>query len=282
MSEAEADLPIGVGALAARAGVSPQTLRTWEAQGLISSDRTAGGQRRYSDAQAERAIQIGALRRQRGWNPAAILTALGDASPPEPSASGQKNRMLRIARKRRGLSLRQASATIGVSPALLSSVERGQAPVSTELFSRIADAYGMPMNALIAHESSDEYLVRREERPVGRGNVTWEELARPGYLMAPSMVTVPAGEDSGGEYSRSGDTFVFALSGTLQFRVNGRDIVLNQEDSLLVPGSTPFAWVNDSEQEVRVLWVESISPASWTDPLVQQLSEEANAERAGS
>lgn len=187
--------------------------------------------------------------------------------------------MLRIARKRRGLSLRQASAIIDVSPALLSSIERGQARVSTELFSRIADAYGMPMSALIAHESSDEYLVRREDRPVGIGNVTWEELARPGHLMAPSMVTVPAGEDSGGEYSRSGDTFVFALLGSLQFRVNGREIVVDEEDSLLVPGNTPFAWVNTTNREVRMLWVESIAPASWADPLITQLTEEARSAR---
>jgi MerR family redox-sensitive transcriptional activator SoxR len=38
---------LGIGALSERTGVAPSALRYYEAEGLISSHRSAGGQRRY-------------------------------------------------------------------------------------------------------------------------------------------------------------------------------------------------------------------------------------------
>lgn len=277
MSQNSALDVVSVGELAAQVGVSPQTLRTWEAQGLITSERTAGGQRRYSTSQVQRATQIAALRRQHGWNPAAIRTALGEAPGATQPDSDRENRMLRAARNRRGLSLRRAAAAIGVSPALLSSVERGQATVSTELFSRIADAYEMPMAALVAYGPSEQLVIRRDDRPTGRGNVTWEELAFPGHGLAPSLVTVPGGEGSGGEYSRVGDTFAFVLKGLMSFTVAGQHLEVREEDSLLVPAQTRFSWSNESEDEARVIWVETIPPGSWSDAHVQQLASRAKS-----
>ncbi|HET8620032.1 MAG TPA: redox-sensitive transcriptional activator SoxR [Acidimicrobiales bacterium] len=41
------DHGLGIGALSERTGVAPSALRYYEAEGLISSHRSAGGQRRY-------------------------------------------------------------------------------------------------------------------------------------------------------------------------------------------------------------------------------------------
>ncbi|WP_432548296.1 MerR family transcriptional regulator [Kineococcus sp. SYSU DK004] len=43
-----------IGEVAERAGVSVRALRYYEEQGLLSSERTAGGQRRYPDSAVER------------------------------------------------------------------------------------------------------------------------------------------------------------------------------------------------------------------------------------
>ncbi|MDX3638085.1 MerR family transcriptional regulator [Streptomyces sp. MB09-02B] len=43
-----------IGELAARSGVSVRSLRYYEEQGLLSSTRSAGGQRHYTDTDAER------------------------------------------------------------------------------------------------------------------------------------------------------------------------------------------------------------------------------------
>ncbi|MFE6227644.1 MerR family transcriptional regulator [Streptomyces sp. NPDC057854] len=50
-----------IGELAARSGVSERSLRYYEAQGLLRSERTAGGQRRYGDWAVDRVVRIQAL-----------------------------------------------------------------------------------------------------------------------------------------------------------------------------------------------------------------------------
>ncbi|HVF04394.1 MAG TPA: redox-sensitive transcriptional activator SoxR [Frankiaceae bacterium] len=59
---AEADL-IPIGELAQRAGVATSALRFYEQQGLISSVRTAGGQRRYRRAELRRVSFVLAAQR---------------------------------------------------------------------------------------------------------------------------------------------------------------------------------------------------------------------------
>jgi DNA-binding transcriptional MerR regulator len=45
---------VRIGDLASRAGVSVRSLRYYEEQGLLSSTRSAGGQRHYTEAEVER------------------------------------------------------------------------------------------------------------------------------------------------------------------------------------------------------------------------------------
>uniref|UniRef100_A0AAU3GW89 MerR family transcriptional regulator n=1 Tax=Streptomyces sp. NBC_01401 TaxID=2903854 RepID=A0AAU3GW89_9ACTN len=47
-----------IGELARRTGVSERSLRYYEAQGLLTSDRTPGGHRDYADGAVDRVIRI--------------------------------------------------------------------------------------------------------------------------------------------------------------------------------------------------------------------------------
>jgi DNA-binding transcriptional MerR regulator len=47
-----------IGELSRRTGVSPRSLRYYEAQGLLTSTRSAAGQRHYSDAEVQRVSLI--------------------------------------------------------------------------------------------------------------------------------------------------------------------------------------------------------------------------------
>jgi DNA-binding transcriptional MerR regulator len=47
-----------IGELARRTGVSQRSLRYYEKQGLLVSDRTSGGQRRYAEQAVDRVIHI--------------------------------------------------------------------------------------------------------------------------------------------------------------------------------------------------------------------------------
>ncbi|MEV8632995.1 MerR family transcriptional regulator [Streptosporangium sp. NPDC051023] len=252
--------------VAAAVGVSPQTLRVWESQGLLVPDRSSGGQRRYTDDHLARAMRIADLRRRHGWNPAAIRTSLAS----EPAAEGGRRRWdnssIRNARRASGLTLKELAGMVGVSPAYLGALERGDSGVSTRLIMRIADALLVPPSALATFHARGTMVVRQEERARGlfEGGVVWEELTLPGSRMESSLLTVPPGEASGGAYARPGESFAFVLSGCLRFVMSGgEEIVVVEGDSITLPSHTSFAWDNPGQEPARALWVEQLESGAW-------------------
>ncbi|WP_208322003.1 MerR family transcriptional regulator [Paramicrobacterium chengjingii] len=67
---------LSIGAVAQAAGVTPRVVRYYEQHGLIASDRTAGGQRRYPESAIERVQFIQQLIRA-GLTTAVIHNLLG-------------------------------------------------------------------------------------------------------------------------------------------------------------------------------------------------------------
>jgi AcrR family transcriptional regulator/DNA-binding XRE family transcriptional regulator len=63
-------------------------------------------------------------------------------------------RAVRSARQARGLSLRATAATLGVSPATLSAVERGRTPVSIARLGALAELLDVPPARLLAGEAT--------------------------------------------------------------------------------------------------------------------------------
>ncbi|MEE2036932.1 MerR family transcriptional regulator [Nocardiopsis sp. CT-R113] len=80
-----------IGELARRSGVSTRSLRYYEQQGLLSSERTPGGQREYGETARDRVVRIQELYAA-GLCSAKIATLLpcmrdADGGPAEPDSS---------------------------------------------------------------------------------------------------------------------------------------------------------------------------------------------------
>jgi len=253
-----------IGAVAEAVGVSPQTLRIWEAQGLLEPERSTGGQRRYTSSHLERARQVAQMRRRYGWNTAAIRTSLAVDRANGATRSWKGNRFRR-ARRERGLSLKEAASRIGVSPAHLSALERGETQPSSHLIARIADAYLMPMSGLAEFRAHSSTVVRSDERARGvlDGGVTWEELVLPGHALEPALLIVPPGQGSGGAYARPGETFALMLDGTLHFTLDREQYDILPGDSIMLEPHTSFTWENRGDIEARAVWVEQLPPDAW-------------------
>ena len=264
MAEATGRDYFTIGAVAEAVGVSAQTLRLWEAQGLLEPERTSGGQRRYASGQVERARQVAEMRRRYGWNTAAIRTSLA-AEPTEGAKRSWRGNRFRRARRERALSLKEAAARIGISPAYLSALERGESQPSSHIIARIADAYLMPMSGLAEFRARSSMVVRADERARGvlEGGVTWEELVLPGSSLEPALLIVPPGQGSGGVYSRPGETFAFMLAGALEFTLEHERLIVGEGDSIRLEPRASFAWENRGEVEARALWVEQLPPDAW-------------------
>lgn len=253
-----------IGEAAAAAGVSRQTLRVWEAKNLLSPTRTRGGQRLYSAGAVGRAREIATLRTERGWNAAAIATALaGQPDGSSPGGPPRRGARLREARRARGMTIKELAARVGLSSAALSALERGEATVTSSIIARIADALLVPMSALASATPSPAAVIRSGTGPttVNQGGVTWQELGASGHDMEPAILTVPAGEGSGGSYSRAGETFVLLQAGCLEVTLwtpEPAAVELAPGDTLTVPARTAFEWRNPGRDASQVLWVECL------------------------
>jgi DNA-binding transcriptional MerR regulator len=244
--------------VATAVGVSPQTLRVWEAKGLLVPQRSPGGRRLYTQADLERASQIALLRRRHGWNSAAIADFTPSSQRPEERA--RVGAVVRSARKRHGLTVAQLAERVGVSRSFISAVERGESGVSFQILSRLAQALELTLPEFAPRPSR----VTNEVRPADRlvtvlaGGVTWEELAAPGHAIEPALLLVPPGESSGGPISRPGDNFVFVLEGVLEFALHDeeREVTLDEGAALMLPSGSTWSWRNPGSEPTRAVWVE--------------------------
>ncbi len=290
---------IGIEEAARRVGASPSALREWERQGLVRPARTAGGARRYLATDVERLQRIRTWRTVDGINAAAIRRLLdrsrggsepasggrhrdmagGDAAPPEagldpmrtdgtdsdpvdgtrPWSAGSQ---LRAIRRSKGLTLRSAAASSGLSASFISSLERGVTGASLAALRRLLGAYGQTVGDLLAGDAPESgRLVRPSDRRVldaGRGIKIEDLFAAPTALESQLFVLAP-GASSDGYYRHIGEEFMFVLEGSLGVWLDGpREFYrLEPGDALTFPSTVDHRITALGQVETRVLWINT-------------------------
>jgi DNA-binding transcriptional MerR regulator len=260
-------------------GVSPSTLRAWESAGLVTPSRQ-GRYRRFSPGDVKVLQQIAALRAQ-GFSPAAIRTMLpergggeGGGGPRDGGADhggslgggaaggGSLGGRLRAARRRRGLSLREAAASAGLSVSHLSAIERGTRNISLAGLQRLAVALGISVSDLFGGSpGSGRRLVLSGQRPVldtGDRPVRVESLAVGAQLLEPHLYLVQPGGGSEGSYHHDGEEMVYVLRGEVEFWLNELERhVVRAGDCLTFPSSLRHRWRNSGAGQLEMLWVNT-------------------------
>ncbi|MFB2579791.1 helix-turn-helix domain-containing protein [Herbiconiux sp. P15] len=182
---------------------------------------------------------------------------------------------LRAARASRHLSLRAVATSIGVSPSLLSQVERGKSLPSVSTLTTLVHHLGVSMDELLlnAGEESprDEYspVQRSFENPVieMENGVVWERLAvSPSRTVEPRIATYAPGASSSVEgrmVSHPGIEHAYVLEGVLTLRLEYETHRLSPGDSLSFDAMRPHMFVNETRSQVRGLWfVVGASPTA--------------------
>jgi DNA-binding transcriptional MerR regulator/quercetin dioxygenase-like cupin family protein len=262
------------------AGVSPSTLRAWESSGLITPART-GRYRWFSQRDVKDLQEIASLR-ARGFNVAAIRSMLrgGDGRrsgpgerppgerPPGEQPPGAKppeqplGEKLRVARHRRGLSLRDASRLAGLSVSHLSAIECGTRNASLAGLQRLAVALGIGVSDLFGDEQRPQRrLVRAGQRPVldtGDRRVRIESLSVGAQLLEPHIYLVEPGGGSQGSYHHDGEETVYVLEGEVEFWLNEVERhTVRAGDCLTFPSSLAHRWQNPGTGRLAMLWVNT-------------------------
>jgi transcriptional regulator with XRE-family HTH domain len=196
------------------------------------------------------------------------------------SAVGER---IRVAREARGMSVRELSRRVDVSPGHVSQVERGLASFSVRALYTVANELGISMDSLFEPEEeapapaetspapsgttaeSDPLeergvVLRRAQRPslqLSEGP-RWERLtAKPepsSEFLEVVYAPAPGAEPPTDLVRHIGREYGLIVAGELNVQVGFDRSVLRQGDTIAFDSSTPHRFWNSAADEVRAIW----------------------------
>ena len=223
----------------------------------------------------------------------AARASQGERAPAGGDLAGDIGRRLAAHRGRRGMRVAELAREVGVTPSLISQIERGMSRPSVSTLFAIAQALDVPVDAFFrepqqpaaaqlegspgsggangagdggapagpdrAAAAGGRYAVRRDGRAVIdiEGGVRWERLTRStlDHLDFFELVYEPGAESHPRQYTHPGTEMVLVMSGCLEITVGFERYLLEPGDSIDFPSSMPHRYVNPSAQTARAVTV---------------------------
>lgn len=198
----------------------------------------------------------------------------------------------RVAEQRRahGMTGSELARLVGVSPSLISQIERGQSRPSVSTLFALSEALRVPVDAFFSRENADtapgadpaqpeasregprasdgdgqptpgerRYVVRRAARAAIdiEGGVRWERLTPTSLdnVEFLELVYEPGAQSHESLYQHPGTEMVLVTSGQLDIYVGFDHFRIQAGDSIHFPSSRPHRYVNASQQEARAVTV---------------------------
>jgi transcriptional regulator with XRE-family HTH domain len=212
----------------------------------------------------------------------------GDRRKRRGSATDMVGGQVAAYRKERHLKVSELARSVGVSPSLISQIERGQSQPSVSTLFALAEALDVPVDAFFAKGADENgadkqgtrsgsssepaaaggvpesgagtrYVVRRDGRAVIdiEGGVHWERLT-PETLPDVEfleLVYAPGAESHSELYRHPGSEMVLVLSGRLDIFVGFERYELGVGDSIHFPSTFPHRYINPGDEEARAVTV---------------------------
>ena len=191
-----------------------------------------------------------------------MTDAVRAARPDYPEIGEQ----LRARRHALGLSLRTLADRLGVSPSLISQIERGRANPSVSTLYAIVAELDVSLDELLFTER--RATANRVAGPIQRGNerhrirlasgVLWERLttvSEPGVEFLYVIYEVGGASSAEDAYQRhSGHEWGYVISGELHVTIGFREYVLEPGDSISLDSTTPHRLANHGDTPVHAIW----------------------------
>ena len=211
------------------------------------------------------------------------------ADPPvDPAdAIGQRLAALRV---QRGIKVSGLAREIGVSPSLISQIERGQSRPSVSTLFALAEALEVPVDAFFRDSDGElpahieavarggdqpadteqaaaedrpapghRYMVRKGERAAIdiEGGVRWERLTPTtlDHVDFMELVYAPRAESNPTLYRHPGTEMVLVMEGRMDIYVGFERHELGPGDSIHFPSSFPHRYVNPTDEVTRAVTV---------------------------
>lgn len=180
------------------------------------------------------------------------------------------------------MSMSGLAREVGISPSMVSQIERGQSLPSVATLFALTTALGADIDVFFGDQEDVElapqprrpsmpgdgvarpvrehrYVVRDGERATVHisGGVRWERLtpAPLGAVEFLELVYSPGAESSAALYCHSGVEMTFVLDGAFRIDVGFEQYLLEQGDSIQFASSLPHRYVNPTDRVSRAVTV---------------------------
>lgn len=198
----------------------------------------------------------GILQIQHGESPRDESSSVQDAI----DSIATRLRALRVAR---GLGVRELARRVGVTPSLLSQIERSSVNPSVVTLFRLAEALGTTTDYFFGNDRGAQAIenpvVRRDERARIElsGGIVWERITPTDEHDFEFMACMyPPGATSAPDTQRHpGRDYGILLEGTLLIDVGFRTYRLEPGDSIAFDASLPHRLTNPGPDVARTIWV---------------------------
>ncbi len=178
---------------------------------------------------------------------------------------GEKLKKLRREKK---LTLKQLAALAGCTDAALSKIERGEVTPTISLLKKAVNVLGVTLSEFLSNDEHEEdsIVIRKEERvriDFHDEKIISHQLVRnlKNKKLQPLYEIIKPGGGSGGVYTHQGEEFGIVLEGELEITVDDETYIIREGDSFWYRSTRPHGFRNNSDRDVKVLWV--ITPPTY-------------------
>lgn len=170
---------------------------------------------------------------------------------------------IRQYRKDQGLSMQALADKVGITPSMLSQIERDLANPSINTLQLISSALNVPLFHFFTGTGGpeEEYVVRRDNRRrISKSGSTMSyeyELLMPNtngsieFLMQHFKPGCNSGE---AVQTHDAEEIGYVLEGQLNLFIDNSEVQLNAGDSVRIPNMTPHCWYNRSDKDATLLF----------------------------
>jgi len=165
-----------------------------------------------------------------------------------------------VEREGRSWSLAELAERSGVSRAMISKIERGEASPTASVLGRLSGAFGLTLSTLLARAEAQVQRVRRfDEQPTWRdpesGYLRRSVVATPELPLELTEVELPAGAEVA--FPSASYTFIsqviWVIAGRLHFVEGEVEHVLAKGDSLVLGSPVDCVFRNPAKRPCRYL-----------------------------
>ena len=171
-------------------------------------------------------------------------------------------RKLRKRRGELGLSLRQLSEKVAVSPSTIHKIENNQISPTLGTILKIAKGLGKDIQFFLNQEQEPSDIVffpKERRRMINPPDLSFTiELLTEGLSdqqFSSLILTVPRGGKRGSHLQHHGEELQHCLTGTVEFTVRGKKYLLRQGDTLHFKSDIRHSWVNAGNGVAKLLMI---------------------------